>query len=708
MQLSIAHLNPQQREAVTTVDQPLLVLAGAGSGKTGVITSKIAWLVDKKECEASEIVAVTFTNKAAAEMKTRLSRMMQKSDSSKLRVSTFHRLGLGLLHQYAARKNRATTPAGNNSNTSATTDLEQLHNLRPGFSIFDANDSRSVISDILTDTKQPGEEKSIAATISQWKNALISPRDATALADDPLGHLQAQIYTEYQKFLASCNALDFDDLISLPVLLLRGDSKVRERVQEKLGQLLVDEYQDTNLCQYELVKLLLGDKGILTAVGDDDQSIYSWRGANPQNLVTLASDFPQLKVIKLEQNYRSSQRILRSANAVIAQNPHVFEKTLWSDLAIGERLRLSVCRDGSDEAEWIAADILTQKFRYNVRASDIAILYRSNYQSRQLEQALRERGVRYQVSGGRSYFDFPEVKDLMAYLRVMTNPADDNAFLRVVNRPKREIGPRTLQQLGLFAAECQCPLFEACLHDAMPSSLPARAAIKLQEFANRIVMQADHAQRGEPVQAVRTLLDMIDYDSWLADQASSEAALQRSRDNVTEMLDWMQRLASDDDPEAPDTERDFAALVAHVALVDMLSRQNQDDSGGDSGDGEDHSAVQLMTLHAAKGLEYPHVYIAGMEEGILPHYNSTEDDQLQEERRLAYVGITRAQHRLTFTMASSRNRFGEQTRPEPSRFLEAIAGEDMDQLGVELSADAQERNLQTGKSTLADLRALLE
>ena len=707
MQHSIAHLNPQQKEAVTTVDRPLLVLAGAGSGKTGVITSKVAWLVDKQVCQASEIVAVTFTNKAAAEMKTRLSRMMQRADSGKLRVSTFHRLGLSLLHQYAARKNRPVTTPATTGQTSGSS-LEKLRNLRPGFSIFDANDSRSVVADILTETKQPGEEKSIAGSISQWKNDLVSPQDAMAQASDPLSHLQAQIYADYQKFLGSCNALDFDDLISLPVELLRGDDNARQRVQEKLGQLLVDEYQDTNRCQYELVKLLLGDRGILTAVGDDDQSIYSWRGANPQNLVTLASDFPQLKVIKLEQNYRSSQRILRSANAVIAENPHVFEKQLWSDLAIGEQLRLSVCRDGSDEAEWVAADILAQKFRYNVRAGDIAILYRSNYQSRQLEQALRERGVRYQVSGGRSYFDYPEVKDLMAYLRVMINPSDDNAFLRVINRPKREIGPRTLQQLGLFAAECQCSLFEACLHDALASSLPARAAIRLQEFANRIVLQSDYAQRGEPVEAIRTLLEKINYDVWLADQASSEGALQRSRDNVSEMLDWIQRLASDDDPEAPESGRDFASLVAHVALVDMLSRQNQDESGSDDDSGEDHSAVQLMTLHAAKGLEFPHVYMTGMEEGILPHYNSTEDDQLQEERRLAYVGITRARYRLTFTMASSRNRFGEVFRAEPSRFLEAIADEDMDRLGGEISADAQERNLQTGKSTLADLRALLE
>lgn len=699
MPVSISHLNPQQKEAVITVDCPLLVLAGAGSGKTGVITSKVAWLVEKEVCDAADIVAVTFTNKAAAEMKARLSRMMQKSESRKLRVSTFHRLGLSLLHRYASRKDRTT--AGANPN-----DAEQLHALRPGFSIFDANDSRSVIAEILADTKQPGEDKAVAARISQWKNDLVPPQEAAKLAADPMQRLQAEIYRDYQKFLASCNAVDFDDLIRLPVELLRSDETMRQRIQENIGQLLVDEYQDTNRCQYELVKLLLGQHGILTAVGDDDQSIYSWRGANPENLNSLAKDFPTLKVIKLEQNYRSSQRILRSANAVIAENPHVFEKKLWSDLAIGEQLRLSVCRDGSDEAEWVAADILTQKFRFNVRAGDIAILYRSNYQSRAIEQALRERGLRYQVSGGRSYFDFPEVKDLMAYLRVMTNASDDNAFLRVINRPKREIGPRTLQQLGLFATEVKCSLFEACLHDELATVLPARAAIRLQEFSNRIVLQSDHATRGQPVEAVRKLLDMIDYDIWLADQSTSEPALQRSRDNIHEMLDWMQRLASDDDVEAPESGRDFASLVAHIALVDMLSRQQEETDSSD--DAEDSSAIQLMTLHAAKGLEFPHVYMTGMEEGILPHYNSTEDDQLEEERRLAYVGITRARHRLTFTMAGTRQRFGETSRPQSSRFLDAIAAEDMERLGGEISEESEQRNQETGKSTLADLRAMLD
>jgi len=703
MRHTLANLNPEQRDAVTTVDRPLLVLAGAGSGKTGVITHKIAWLVGSDVCAADSVVAVTFTNKAAAEMKARVARMLPKSDSRKLRVSTFHRLGLRLLHRHAASRHNTAPFTG-----SSDEDAMLLGNLRPGFSLFDASDSRSVIAEILGDGHLNGEDKAAAASISNWKNELVSPTDALKTADDRLSRHHATVYQRYQQFLMSCNALDFDDLIRLPVEILRRDAAMREKIQGNLQQLLVDEYQDTNRCQYELVKLLVGDSAVLTAVGDDDQSIYSWRGANPENLNALTRDFPSLKVVKLEQNYRSSQRILRSANSVIAENPHVFEKRLWSDLGVGEPLRLSVCRDSRDEAEWIAADILTQKFRHNVRSRDIAILYRSNYQSRPIEQALRERGLRYEISGGKSYFDFSEVKDLMAYLRLMTNSSDDNAFLRVVNRPKRAIGPRTLERLGGFAAEKKCSLFDACLDPSLSSVLPGKPGIRLQDFANRIVLQADNAMRGDPVEAIREFLQMIDFDAWIEDQSASEKATERARENIVEMLDWMQRLANEGDDESNATARDFKSMVAHVSLVDMLSRQSTTNDSNSHQEGMDESAVQLMTMHAAKGLEFPHVYIAGMEEGTLPHQNSTEDEQLQEERRLAYVGITRARFRLTFTMASTRSRFGEVKTAEVSRFLDAIAPEDLERLGVDASTESLERNMATGKSTLESLKAMLD
>jgi len=476
-------------------------------------------------------------------------------------------------------------------------------------------------------------------------------------------------------------------------------------VQQGVAQLLVDEYQDTNNCQYELVKLLLGESSVLTAVGDDDQSIYSWRGANPENLNSLASDYPALQVIKLEQNYRSCQRILRSANAVIAENPHIFDKQLWSDLGLGESLRLSYCRDSTDEAEWVSADILSQQFRYNVRGEDVAILYRSNFQSRPIEQALRERGISYQISGGSSFFDAAEIKDLLAYLRLMTNTSDDTAFLRVINRPRRELGAKSLEHIGHVAASKKTSLFDACLDADLIERLTPRALTQVQSFTNRLILLADNAQRGDSVAVIRDLLEQIDYDAWLADQSSSPRALERSRDNVEELMTWLQRIVDSDTEDGLSEARDFTALVAHIALMDMLSRQDeQKDEKGEKSLGD----VQLMTLHAAKGLEFPHVYIIGMEEGILPHHNSTEDEQIEEERRLAYVGMTRAKHRLTFTVARTRSRFGEFSAVSPSRFLDAIPSDDIQHLGAEPSADSAEKNQETGRDTLSSLKALLE
>jgi len=589
--------------------------------------------------------------------------------------------------------------------TRTATNAANTRELRRGFSIFDANDSRQIVHEILQEAPVSVDERVILNTISRWKNELVSCDEALKSSNDQRDQLVARIYARYESVLESCNAVDFDDLISLPVRILRANADILAEVQQGVAQLLVDEYQDTNSCQYELVKLLLGEKSVLTAVGDDDQSIYSWRGANPENLNSLARDFPELQVIKLEQNYRSCQRILRSANAVIAENPHLFEKALWSDLGIGESLRLSYCRDSTDEAEWVSADILSQQFRYNVRGEDIAILYRSNFQSRPLEQALRERGVSYQISGGSSFFDAAEIKDLLAYLRLMTNPSDDTAFLRVINRPRREIGAKSLEHIGHVAASKKTSLFDACLDADLGDRLTPRALTQVQNFANRLILLADNASRGDSVAVIRELLDQIDYDGWLADQSSSPKGLERARDNVEELLTWLQRLVDSDTEDGLSEARDFTALVAHIALMDMLSRQ--EDTKNDK-DAKSHGDVQLMTLHAAKGLEFPHVYIIGMEEGVLPHHNSTDDEQIEEERRLAYVGMTRAKHRLTFTAARTRSRFGEFSAVSPSRFLDAIPGDDIQHLGAEPSADSAEQNQETGRDTLSSLKALLE
>lgn len=704
MSVGISQLNEQQRLAVTTVDRDVLVLAGAGTGKTGVITRKIAWLVDHHDCPAEHIVAVTFTNKAASEMKSRLQSLLAKQTARQTRVSTFHRLGLQLLYRYCRNKHKVAQQ----DSSDASRDSSAVHTiaLRRGFSIFDQSDSSRVIRDLFDETPVQLDERQVLSAISQWKNDMIGPDQAQTIAGtDQLQVVLARFYTRYQSILDSCNAVDFDDLIRLPVELLQNNHEFRQNVQDNIRFLLVDEYQDTNSCQYELVKLLLGDQGRLTAVGDDDQSIYAWRGANPDNLPALSRDFAGLDVIKLEQNYRSCQRVLRCANAVISENPHLYEKRLWSELGLGEKLRLSYCRDSTDEAEWVASDILAQRYRHQVKPSDIAILYRSNFQSRPLEQALRDRGINYTISGGSSFFDAAEVKDVLAYLRVMANPDDNSALLRIINRPRREVGARTIEHIGQIARQHECSLFEACLRPELNELATARGTKRVYDFANLLVLMADNAMRGDIPAVVSELLEQIDYDAWLADQSSSPTALQRARDNVADLLNWITRL---DQPEGDSSDpggKDFAALVAHMSLMDTLSRQDKaDPSSAQSENGD----VQMMTLHAAKGLEFPHVYLIGAEEGILPHHASEEEDRLEEERRLAYVGMTRAKFRLTFTTARTRSRFGEISQTEPSRFLNAIPVDDIEHLGTTPSQDAENRNLDTGRATLASLQSMLQ
>lgn len=683
-------LNSAQKQAVTQCDSPLLVLAGAGSGKTGVITRKIAWLIEQKQIPARQIVAVTFTNKAAAEMKERLVKVIGKSACRNISISTFHRLGLTMLQ-------RDGSAIG----------------VKRGFTILDQLDSLTAIQSILREANLPHDEKPVRNMISDWKNSVTSPQLAMSAAENDYDLAAAQVYARYDALLQACNSVDFDDLISLPVKLLRDHEEVREKWQTRIRHLLVDEYQDTNACQYELVRLLLGAEGVLTAVGDDDQSIYSWRGANPENLANLQTDFPGLQVIKLEQNYRSSQRILRSANAVIAENPHLFEKRLWSDLGIGDILRLCACHNGVDEAEWVAADILTQQFRFNTQCGDIAILYRSNFQARVFEKALREKHIPYRISGGQSFFDHVEIKDLMSYLKLLVNPDDDSAFLRIINTPKRDIGPKTLEQLGLFATENACSLFNACLDQNLVHCLSPRAFKNVSEFAQWMVLQSDNVNRGDSVAVIRQMINDINYDAWIEDQSATPESADRALANVEELLGWIDRLAEDategtpsadntaSEPDVPERNSPFGELVAHMALMDMLSRNDND--------GTPDSRVQLMTLHSAKGLEFPQVYMIGMEEGILPHHNSSEDEMaLQEERRLAYVGMTRAQHQLTFTWARTRQRFGETFSNEPSRFLDSIAADDLQRLGQVQTAEAREANNETGKATLAGLKALLE
>ena len=663
-------LNPQQLAAVKHFDSPLLVLAGAGSGKTGVITQKIAWLIEKQQYAPSSIIAVTFTNKASNEMRERLKKQLNAKQMRGLTIATFHRLGMDMLHK----------------------DGEAI-GLRKGFTILDQGDSLSALRELIREGNSSIEERVLQNKISYWKNEFIDPQQALAESSDDLDRVSALLYARYNELLRACNSVDFDDLISLPVTLLRDHRDVREKWRGRVRHLLVDEYQDTNAAQYELVRLLVDKFGALTAVGDDDQSIYSWRGARPENLMALKKDYPNLRVIKLEQNYRSSQRILRCANAVISHNPHDFEKKLWSDLGLGDMLRVSVCKHSLDEAEWVSAEIMTRHFQKDTPWGDFAILYRSNFQSRAFEQALREKKIPYSISGGSSFFDKVEIKDMLAYLKLMVNPDDDTAFLRCINTPRREIGPTTLAKLGAHATNRQISLFAACHDVGLESVLTGRGLHRLQRFANWLTLTADNAERGDTLAVVKGVFEDIDYEDWIEKQFESPPKAKRAIENTHELLAWIERLLTDDDQK----DQPLAEVVRSLCLHDMLSRQSEEN--------EDNQ-VQMMTLHAAKGLEFPHVYMVGMEENLLPHRNSVEEDGIEEERRLAYVGMTRARHTLTFTRSRARQQFGETSACDASRFLDDIPSEDVVFMG-ELDKASAEQQRATGKDALKGLMDLL-
>ncbi len=503
------------------------------------------------------------------------------------------------------------------------------------------------------------------------------------------------LYQRYAQHMKAYNALDFDDLILLPTLLLRHNEEVRTRWQTKIQYLLVDEYQDTNTSQYEMVKLLVGERARFTVVGDDDQSIYSWRGAKPQNLVLLGTDFPKLKLIKLEQNYRSSQRILRAANILIANNPHVYDKALFSELAYGEPLRVLFAANEEQEAERVVAEIVRHKFVGRTQFGDYAILYRGNHQSRLLERALMTNRIPYKLSGGTSFFARAEIKDIMGYLKLVVNPDDDNAFLRIVNLPKRGIGPSTLERLGHFANEKHISMFAAIFEPELNHHLPPAAMSSLYQFGRFIVETGDQAQRGEPVEAVKQLIRKINYEDYLYETSTSAKAAEMRMKNISELYRWVTEMLAGDELDEPMTLPD---VVNRLTLRDMMER-NSEDEGGDQ--------VQLMTLHASKGLEFPYVFMVGVEERILPHQTSIDEDNIDEERRLAYVGITRAQRELWFTLCRERRQFGETMRCEPSRFLLELPQDDLVWENRKPQQTEQER-IQTGRSHIANLRDMFK
>ncbi|EKF9831326.1 DNA helicase Rep [Vibrio cholerae] len=668
-------LNPRQDEAVKYVSGPCLVLAGAGSGKTRVITNKIAYLVQQCGYKARNIAAVTFTNKAAREMKERVAQTLGKGESRGLMVSTFHTLGLNIIR----------------------CEFKAL-GLKAGFSLFDDQDQLALLKE-LTEKQLDGDKdllRLLLSTISNWKNDMLTPPQAKAMAKGEQQQLFAHCFELYQKQMQSYNALDFDDLILLPVLLLRSNEEVRQRWQNRIRYLLVDEYQDTNTSQYELVKLLVGERGRLTVVGDDDQSIYSWRGAKPQNLVLLGEDFPSLKLIKLEQNYRSTSRILRAANILIANNPHVYQKALFSELAEGEKLKVILANNEDHEAERVTAEIIAHKFLNRTEYRDYAILYRGNHQSRLIEKSLTQNRVPYKLSGGTSFFARAEIKDIMAYLRVLVNPDDDNAFLRIVNTPKREIGPATLEKLGSYANMRGKSLFTASFELGLEQHLSGRGFENLRRFTEWLVAIADNAERGNTVEAVRALVRDIRYEDWLYETSASPKAAEMRMKNVSDLYSWIVADLEGDNPDQQ--EKTLKEVVQRLTLRDMMERGEEND---------DSDAVQLMTLHASKGLEFPYVYLIGAEEGILPHQTSIDEENVEEERRLMYVGITRAQRELTFIVCKERRQFGELIKPTQSRFLDELPQEDIE-WEVKKKTVTQEERMAKGQAHIANLRAMFK
>lgn len=636
-----------------------MVLAGAGSGKTSVITEKIAYLLEGGAAEPRQIVAVTFTNKAAREMRERVGQRIRGRDLSALRVSTFHALGLAILREEITRLG-----------------------YRPRFTIYDGQDACQLLADILVcdanDPRVPAAQQRISRCKNAGETQAPPPDDMQALCE------------EFDRQMRARNAVDLDDLIALPARLLANDSEVRARWQDRVGYLLVDEYQDTNGAQYALMKLLVGSRARFTVVGDDDQSIYAWRGAQPENIRMLGQDFPALEVIKLEQNYRSTRRILKAANHLISRNPHVYEKRLWSDLGVGDPIRVIRTHDENDEARRVVAQILHHRLMVRGKYGDYAILYRGNHQSRPFEQTLREHGVPYVVSGAMSFFEHGEVRDLLAYMRLLANPTDDGAFLRIVNTPRREIGPATVERLAAFARTRDASLFDACWEEEFLAALGERVRARMRDFAAQVSAWSERAESEPVAPLVTEIVEVIGYRRWLESRADSPAETERRHGNVEELLAWIARLSS-----SPTGDRPLPEVLNQLALMEALTERTADDHA---------DRVRLMTLHAAKGLEFPHVFLAGAEEDLLPHRASLESGNVEEERRLAYVGITRAKATLTFTWAAARRRYGETRDCQISRFINELPGDDLEWIGVDQDTRVSPEE---GRRALASLKGLV-
>lgn len=636
-------LNFSQKNAVELTNGPCLILAGAGSGKTKVIINKIIYLINHCQYEPDNIAAVTFTNKAAYEMRIRLSKYLNIPEIKKIIISTFHSLGLEIIKKEI--------------------DALELNN---NFTLLDEKDQILLLKKICKKEIKNNIQllKKLNFMISYWKNKFLTPLQVQLLAKSSQEKDFAYVYEQYTNYLYKANILDFDDLICMPTLLLKNNKKIKIRWQKKISYLLVDEYQDTNNSQYELIKMLANKNSDFTLVGDDDQSIYSWRGANPQNIFLLKKDFPNLKIIKMEHNYRSSGRILKAANSLIANNIHYLEKKLFSQLKYGNLIKVLIGKNEENEAQKIVKKIISQYAKKKIKYRDFAILYRGNYQSRILEKALIKENIPYNISEKSSFFSRPEIKDLLSYLRVVINRDDNHAFMRIVNIPSRQIGKTTLKKLEEWANKKHISLFQASNNIEIKKFLNENTIKKIKNFISKIEKFTAWSCL-KPSNIIDDIVDDLEYEKWLSKFLKDPNKIKNSINNVHTLSQWFKNMIKGDDFEKPMT---LFQIVTRMTIRDILD---------DNIIKEQQDRVQLMTLHASKGLEFPAVFIIGMCEGILPNQKSIDNDNIEEERRLTYVGITRAKKQLFFTYCYKRTQYGQILDMLPSRFLFELPQEDL-------------------------------
>ena len=634
--MDLSHLNPQQRQAVTSTKGPILVLAGAGSGKTKVIIQRIAWLIQVEQVLPAEILAVTFTNKTALEMQERLKDELRGQQKG-VQLSTFHSLGVQLLREH----------------------IDQL-GYRSNFVIYDTQDQQSVIKGIMEDhdLEDSGliDAKGVHYEIGQAKNRGLGPDHFLQQRDSTRSTQVGQVFAEYQRVLKGCNAIDFDDILLLTLKLFEEHSEAMEPIRERYHYLMVDEYQDTNRVQYQLMCHLCQRHRNLCVVGDDDQSIYGWRGADIRNILDFERDFPEAKIIRLEQNYRSTPTILKAANQVISQNPQRMPKELWSQKPTGVPLEWIEGKDEAEELELVARRIKIQILRHGRSHSDYAILFRSNFQSRLIEETLRDSGIPYQVIGGTSFYERKEVKDALAYLKVIHNHSDEVSLHRIINYPRRGIGKTSLIQANYYCQLLRKPLFEICKQARQHSRIPTEAAMSMESFAQMILRYRQRFQQEPLGEVLRELLSDVGLIRNLETQKVDPKTKEKRVGFVLELMRGLDRFV-EQNPEK--RLRDYLERV-------MLFTQNDREEESVS------NQVTLMTLHSAKGLEFPYVFLVGMAEGVFPNQRSLDESGEEEERRLCYVGITRAREELTLSMARRRKRYREEILQTMSRFLNDI------------------------------------